>query len=144
MSLFRSTIELFKRNHAPLIRARGWRVPFPVSQKLVDFIHNFDELRKLKYDERTLRLWDLADAHAESTLFVLIGNTLIAGVYLNKDKRKEEIERLEEAKAAFWNSVDNEGFLKDREQFGWKGVFATSVTLALLLKHKVEENQKDF
>ena len=137
-------IQKMQRKFIPLAIERNWRFPPRIQNHVVDFSADLPDLASSKSSVGIESLESLADVHPEASLLLTLGSLRLNHVSADVVDRKKEIKLLELARRDFERSLRYPGFLKQSRQQSWVSIFTTSMTLALIHRHRVDENTKRY
>ncbi len=143
MSWIYELSQSLQSDFLPLMRERKWQFPPKISRKFAAFTDNLLGLMTLGVEPSAEALDELVAIHPESTLYLVLGSMRLVDVTATPNG-SDEIQQLEDALADYESSLQYPGFLASSDQPSWVSMFTTSVLLALVHKHDVEENKKKY
>ncbi|MEZ6128300.1 MAG: protein kinase [Planctomycetaceae bacterium] len=136
-------VVTFNSRFLPLIRERGWRFPVLVGEHFSSLLTTLPELLTSDTSQQADAIAQLVAIHPEASLCIMLGSLRLERVDLQSENRVEQVDLLEAAREAYRKALANPGFLKKDDQFCWKAVFTTSLTLWHSFQHEREKNSKE-
>ncbi len=134
----------FQTEFVPLLSQRNWRFPPRISRKFSEFEARLPTLFSEPGATNTEALEALVAIHPEATLFQMLGALQLVGVSADAADPDQAILLLKKSRDNFRQSIDHLGFVKQSGQRAWVSIFTTSMTLALVHRHDVENNQQQY
>lgn len=135
-------VQLAKRFEVlhPLIESRRWRLPPNIGKQFTKLSRQL----RLILDGDTVQVHtieELVSVHPEASLYLVEASLRLTDVSAT-ERGEEQAAMLEKSLAAFQQSLNYPGYFGSSQQFSWKGVFLSSMMLALVHQRDVEANQK--
>ncbi len=134
----------FRNEFSPLLQERKMRLPPEIERAFVEFSSQLPNLLRHGELECTKALESLVEVHAESSLYLALGDLNLVSLGAVADETNGETELLEQAREAYRASLQFDGYFKQSDQAPWLGIFTTSMMLALIHQHDIEANMLEY